>query len=134
VVSSTDPNAPAQAVTEDSQFEQQIVSAVRHLHYGQLLDYGYVIYNAQLDKVKKQPQLQTQIRLLRDGQEVFAGRVNPFDTAGQTDMKQLVAGGRLQVGDSMLPGQYILEVIVTDQLAKEKFRTVTQWIDFEVMK
>lgn len=126
---------PATAATDsDDQFEQQIVSAVRRLKYGMFLDYGYLIYNAQLDRVKKQPQLQTQIRLLRDGQEIFAGRVNPFDPSGQADMKQLMAGGRLQIGTAMAPGQYILQVIVIDQLAKEKFRTATQWIDFEVVK
>src|SRR2546421_7679343 len=87
------------------------------------------LYNAQLDRVRRQPQIQTQIRLLREGQEVFRGRVNAFDPAGQPDMKQLMAGGRLQIGTAMLPGQYILQVTVTDQLAKEKFRTATQWID-----
>jgi VWFA-related protein len=136
VISSGNLNAspnPAGAQADD-EFEQQIVSAVRRLKYGMLLDYGYLIYNAQLDKVKKQPQLLTQIRLLREGQEVFAGRVNPFDPTGQADMKQLMAGGRLQIGTAMAPGQYILQVIVTDQLAKEKVRTASQWIDFEVVK
>lgn len=137
VVSGSDPATAAQAAgasSGDDQFEQQIVSAVRRFQYGTMLDYGYVIYNAQLDKVTKQPRLQTQIRLLRDGQEAFAGRVTPFDTTGQTDLKQLVGGGRLRVGTALAPGQYLLEVVVTDQLAKEKFRTATQWINFEVGK
>jgi VWFA-related protein len=136
VVSSTDPNAPAQTASTPGpdQFEQQIVSAVRQFRYGTLLDYGYVIYNAQLDKVKKQPQIQTQMRLLRDGKQVFAGKENPFDPTGQPDLKQMLAGGRFQVVTALPPGQYILEVVVTDQLAKEKFRTATQWIDFEVVK
>ena len=138
VISSADPKANATQTTpanpDEEQFEQQIGSAVRRLRQGMLLDYGYIIYNAQLDRVKKQPQVQTRIRLLRDGQEIFAGKVNPFDPSGQTDMQQLIAGGRLQIGNMMLPGQYILQVIVTDQLAKEKFRTATQWTDFEVVK
>jgi VWFA-related protein len=139
VISGSDPNAKAAQTTPagvpgEDQFEQQIVSALRRLRYGMFLDYGYVIYNAQLDRIKNQPQIQTQIRLLRDGQEIFAGRLSPFDPTGQTDPKQLIAGGRLQVGTAMLPGQYILQVVVTDQLAKEKFRTATQWIDFEVVK
>jgi len=136
VVTASDPNAkPAPEATAggDDQFEQQMASAVRRLHYGMLLDYGYVIYNAHVDKTNK-TQLQTQIRLLRDGQEVFAGRVNPFDPTGQKDVKELTGGGRLQIGTILAPGQYLLEVIVTDQLEKEKFRTVTQWIDFEIVK
>lgn len=134
VVTATDPSAkPEAAAGAEDQFEQQMASAVRRLHYGMFLDYGYVIYNAHLDKAN-QTQLQTQIRLLRDGQEVYAGRVNPFDTTGQKDVKELTAGGRLQIGTMLPPGQYLLEVIVVDQLEKEKFRTVTQWIDFEVVK
>ena len=134
VVTATDPNAkPEAAAGAEDQFEQQMASAVRRLHYGMFLDYGYVIYNAHLDKAN-QTQLQTQIRLLRDGQEVYAGRVNPFDSAGQKDLKELTAGGRLQIGTMLAPGLYLLEVIVTDQLEKEKFRTVRQWIDFEVVK
>jgi len=136
VVTASDPNAkpaPEAVVASDDQFEQQMASAVRQLHYGMFLDYGYMIYNAHIDKTNK-TQLQTQLRLLRDGQEVFAGRVNPFDPTGQKDVKELTAGGRLQIGTMLAPGQYLLEVIVTDQLEKEKFRTVTQWIDFEVVK
>jgi hypothetical protein len=34
----------------------------------------------------------------------------------------------------MAAGDYMLQVIVTDLLAKEKQRTATQWIDFEVIK
>jgi VWFA-related protein len=139
VISSTDPKAQgaAQAAASSSgtdEFEQQIGSAVRRLRYGMLLDYGYVIYNAQLDKVTGKPQLQTQIRLMRDGQQVFAGRLNPFDTTGQTDMKRLIGGGRLQIGTEMAPGQYLLQITVTEALPKGKTRTATQWIDFEVVK
>jgi hypothetical protein len=140
VVSSIDPKLarvaqPGAAGGQgEDQYEQQIGAAVRRLHYGMLLDYGYMIYNAQLDKVKKQPQLRTQIRLLRDGQQVFAGNVNSFDPSGQTDMRRLMVGGRFQIGEVLPPGDYVLQVIVTDQLAKEKYRTATQWIDFEVAK
>ena len=34
----------------------------------------------------------------------------------------------------VFPGEYVLQVIVTDQLAPEKRRTATQWIDFEIVK
>ena len=32
-----------------------------------------------------------------------------------------------------MPGEYVLQVVVTDKLAKEKHRTASQWIDFEVI-
>jgi hypothetical protein len=78
------------------------------------------------------------MKLFRDGKPIFAGRVAPLDASQQTDMKRLLAGGRIQIGADMTPGDYALQVIVTDTLIKEKSkdkrRTATQWIDFEVVK
>lgn len=118
--------------------DPQAGPAVRRLKQGMALDYGYVIYNALLDKDTNKPQVTTQMRLFRDGKPIFSGRVAPLDTSQQADMKRLLAGGRIQVGSDMTPGDYALQVIVTDTLIKEKSkdkrRTATQWIDFEVVK
>jgi VWFA-related protein len=111
--------------------------AVRRLRHGLFLDYGYAIYNARLDKATGQPRLTTQVRLFKDGRLVFAGNVAPLDVGGQKDLKRLVAGGRLQVGTELAPGDYVLQVIVTDEIAKGKKQDgrgiATQWIDFEVV-
>jgi VWFA-related protein len=112
--------------------EPQTGPGVRLMRRGLILEYGYVIYNAKLDKSSSRPQLQTQVRLFRDGKELFAGNVLPFDPGNQTDMKRLGAGGRIQLSSDMVPGDYILQIIVTDSLAKEKQRTSTQWIDFVI--
>lgn len=112
--------------------EPQAGPGVRRLRRGMVLEFDYVIYNAQLNKATPRPQLQTQLRLFRDGQQVFAGDVLPFDAGGQTDLKRLVAGGRLQLASDMPPGDYVLQVIVTDLLAPQKQRTATQWIDFQI--
>jgi hypothetical protein len=32
----------------------------------------------------------------------------------------------------MEPGSYVLQLFVTDDLAPQKYKTATQWIDFEV--
>ncbi len=99
-----------------------------------LFDYGYAIYNAQLDCTTHLPQLQRQVRLFRDGQPVFVSDALPVDITGQTDMKRLNVAGRLQLGSALMPGEYILQVVVTDLLAKDKYRIATQYIDFEIVK
>ena len=48
--------------------------------------------------------------------------------------KDKVAGGSLLLGADLQPGEYILQVIVIDKLAKEDHRMATQWIDFEIVK
>ena len=34
----------------------------------------------------------------------------------------------------MQPGEYVLQIVVTDLLAKDKYRVATQWMDFEIVK
>ncbi len=109
-------------------------AASRRFRSGAVMNFVYAIYNAQVDKTTGRPQLQTQMRLFHNGKEIFAGRVQPFDVSNQTDLKRLTAGGRVELGSDMTPGDYILQVITTDRLAKEKYRTATQWVDFEIVK
>ena len=89
-------------------YDPQAGPAVRRLSHDMLLDFGYVIYNAQLDRAGGRPQLTTQVRLFRDGQQVFAGKELPFSADKQTDLKRLVASGRLQLGTNLPPGEYEL--------------------------
>ena len=108
--------------------------AVRRLQQGMLLNYSYTIYNAQLDGAG-QPQLQTQMKLFREGKESFTGKLQSFNVGRQTDLKRLDAGGRLLVGANLEPGEYVLQVTVTDSLAKSKrLTTTTQWIGFEIVR
>src|SRR5205823_1945041 len=108
--------------------------AVRHLRRGMILDYGNLSYNTRLDKATGRPQLTTQVRLFRDGKEVFAGKEQPLDASRQVELKRLTTGGAIQLGADMTPGEYVLQVTVTDQLADPKHRTATQWMDFEIVK
>jgi len=132
------PSTQSNAATSQSEGveegDAQASPAVRHFHTGLLMEYAYMIFNAQLNKTTNQPQLTTQVRLVRDGKVIFTGKEVPFDTAKQTDLKRLMAGGAIQLGTALGPGEYALQIIVNDALANEKRRTVTQWIDFEIVK
>lgn len=135
-VNAQDKSLPANALNGDAAGVTQGSPAVRRFRQGQTLDYGYRIFNAKLDKTTRYPQLTTQIRVYRDGREVYAGTPRPFafDPTEQPDAKRLGIAGGLRLGAEMVPGEYLLQVIVTDALASEKRRTVTQWIDFEIVK
>lgn len=109
-------------------------AAVRRFKTGMVMVYGLEIYNAQLDKQTAKPQLQTQVRLFRNGQLVFTGKEVAFDSSMQSDTKQLNLVGAMQLGTELAAGEYVLQLIVTDQLAKEKYRVASQWMDFEILK
>lgn len=114
--------------------EPQSSAAVRRFRSGMVMNYAYAIYNAQQDRTGR-PQLETQIRLYREGKLVYTGGAQLPDLSNQADRTRLLAGGGLQLGSDMPPGEYFLQVIVTDLLVKDdKHRTTTQWTDFEIVK
>lgn len=114
--------------------DPQAGPAVRRFKPGAVLDYAYVIFGAKPDKATGRPQLLTRLRLYRDGKLVYDGEPRPFDPQSQTNVKQLIAGGSLRLASDLTPGEYALQVIAVDKLAKEKDRLATGWIDFEIVR
>jgi VWFA-related protein len=108
--------------------------AVRRLHYGMYLDYGFLVYNAAVDSKTGQPRLESQIEIYKDGKPVYTGKPTLIETGQQQLSRGVEAGGRLLIGNVLVPGEYSLQVRVTDNLAPAKHRVVTQWMDFEVVK
>jgi VWFA-related protein len=106
--------------------------AVRKLKPGMFLDYGLAIYNARVDAATSRPKLEMQVVLYRDGKRIYAGSAIPVEPGAQENTRSIMAGGRIRLPDNFEPGEYILQVIVTDKI--EKQRSATEWIDFEVIK
>jgi VWFA-related protein len=124
-----DAGNPRKAAVDDP--SMQATPTVRRLRQGMILSYGYTIYNAQL-KGTGGPQLQTQMILFREGKQVFAGKISEYDPGKQTDIKRLKVNGGLRIGSELTPGEYVLQVVVTDKL-KDMPNTATQSLDFEVV-
>src|SRR5215207_4076362 len=108
--------------------------AVRRFRRGATVDYGFFVYNSKADRADGKARLQTQMRLYRDGKLVFEGKVLPLDARPQNPQGDLGAGGRLYLGKELVPGEYALQMVVTDLLAKEKQRVAAQWVDFEIVQ
>jgi VWFA-related protein len=112
----------------------QASSSSRKFRQGMEVSYAFVIYNPQVDKANPQPQIESQTFLFKDGQPVYTSKPKLINLGQQTSFKEILAGGNLQLGGKMPPGEYLLQVVVTDKLAKDKYSTATQWIDFEVVQ
>lgn len=109
-------------------------TAVRQFGTQMALLYGLVIYNAKIDKASHKTQLKLQARVFRNGELIFTGNEIPFAAGDQPDQRRLIANGAIQLGTAMAPGEYVLQVLVTDLLREDKSRIASQWIDFEVIK
>ena len=134
-------NRTAQSINESPSADQEGIDkgnaeaspAVRRFHSGMYLNYAFFIYDAHSEKGSA-PQVSTQVILFHDGKPVFTGDQSPMKTTGQADIKRLIGGGILQLGSDLEPGDYVLQVIVTDALADKKHQTATQWMDFSIVK
>ena len=96
-----------------------------------ILRYGAVIYNARNGNDGK-PKLSMQTRLIKDGKVIVEGSPKPVEFNEQADMRRIDLIGAVKLGTDLKPGDYIFQIIVIDELAKESRQTTTQWIDFEV--
>ena len=48
------------------------------------------------------------------------------------DPTRLVGGGVLSLGVGLVPGEYLMQIVVTDENLGKKKPPVAQWVDFEV--
>lgn len=108
-------------------------TSLRAFKRGTILRYGYEIYNAKLDNAR-QTNLTAQIRVFQDGKLILEGKKTPIDLRGQTDLKRIKAVGAINLGSEMTAGDYILQIIVTDNLAKQSRKISSQFVQFELIE
>jgi VWFA-related protein len=113
--------------------DPKVDSSLRKFDQGTFLRYITEIYNAKTGPDKK-PKLQTQIRVFKDGKAILNQPMKPLETDDKTNPQSVLFGGKLALGKELSPGEYILQIIVKDTLAKEKNNLVTQWVQFEIVK
>jgi hypothetical protein len=104
---------------------------VRRFSRDSVIDYGAFVYNATPDPKTGKPQLTMQLEIYRDGKVLHQLEPRSIDPVAAADTKRLECGGRLQI-TSFPPGDYVMHLVVTDQLAKEKYARADQWMDFSV--
>jgi VWFA-related protein len=119
-------------ITQGMSRETRSGPAARRFARGEALEYSYLVYGARRNS-NNSTDLTSQIRLFRGSEEVFTGGV--VSTKAKDEGREaIIAGGTFALANSLEPGEYFLQVIVTDQLAPRERQTSTQWIDFEIVR
>ena len=109
--------------------EWQRSLVLKRFQKGTSLVFGYTIYNATLDKKTRRPQLTAQTVVFRDSVKIYSSDRVAIAVTDQADLKRINAGARLQLGSALTPGEYLVQIVVEDQVAK---RNATQVTQFEV--
>jgi VWFA-related protein len=106
--------------------------AARRFKAGDRVSYELEIYNTRRASAAGAPNLENRIQIFRDGRRVSAQ--NPGTIRQDSgDSKRLVMSGELALAPGLAPGDYVLLVTITDNLAPRKHAAARQWIDFEVV-
>jgi VWFA-related protein len=111
--------------------DAQPTPAVRRFARTGELEYGVWIFNAAADKRTNQPQLTMQIELFHNGKRIYQGAARPVKAAKGANLKRLPCVGSLKLTE-FPRGDFMLRLIVTDALAKQKHARAEQWMDFSV--
>ena len=106
-------------------------TSLRRFKRGTILRYNTEIYNAKIDPAQK-PNLQTQIRMFRDGKLVLDGKPKPFTPESQNNSSKFNFAGAIGLGNEMTVGDYVLQIVVIDNLAKSKRKLASNWVQFEL--
>ena len=93
---------------------------------GTVLRYGYEVYNAQAAG-----ELETTANILQNDRVVTAGKPLKFDATGQSDRAHLKVSGAIMLADNLQPGDYALQITVTDKSSKQ---VAVQLFPFEIVK
>lgn len=101
-------------------------TVLRQFRPGTVLRYGFETYNVRLDP-KKNIRLQIQATILQDGKVVINGNVNGYESADLTNVPRV--SGALTLRDDLKPGEYVLEIDVTDTVSKQ---TTKQLFPFSI--
>src|SRR4030095_3824173 len=103
------PESPATTEPADAR------PAVRRFRTGMEIDYAFLAMNQQLDPTTHELRLSARVIIYRDGVVAYSGPERRLD-AKDVDGKRLIVRGQINLGAQLIPGEYVLQVIVTDEL------------------
>ncbi len=97
------------------------------------LYFAFNIYNA-ANETGQMRNLVMNAMLFRDGKTVYSGPEVPIVASNPKDLSRVLASGKIKLTSEFEPGNYYLQVVVTEKDAKNKAVPLVQWIDFEIEK
>ncbi len=122
----------ASAQVQDERPDPLQDTSLRRFKRGTVLRFGTEIYNAKLPSLS-QAKIYMQARVFHDRELVFENKEQPLNLEGQSATEPVYTDA-VQLGENLLPGDYVLQIVVTDGLAKDKKRIATQYVQFEVIE
>lgn len=116
-----------QGVSGDRQNASMNNPALRRFPVNSDLYFAFVVFNGS-------PNLLMQTKLFRDGKAVKSSAEMVLDVKDQSDPARILAANVMRLTPDLEPGNYYLQLLITDKTANNKQPPTTQWVDFEIVK
>ncbi|HEY0099239.1 MAG TPA: VWA domain-containing protein [Pyrinomonadaceae bacterium] len=126
-------NSNSVADAKTLELKMQRDAAMRRFRLGETIRFGFSVYNAKFDKASGQPTLSMQYKVFQNGKQIFASQEKPLQNAPLQELKVVDISDAFSLGRKMEQGDYVVQVVVRDALAKGSAQTATQWTDFEIV-
>ena len=97
------------------------------------LYFAYMLYNAANESGKLR-NLVMDVKLFRDDKNVHSGPQTPIVASDPADASRVAVNGVVKLTPELEPGNYYLQIVITDKDASKKAAPVIQWVDFEIAK
>ncbi len=108
-------------------------TSLRQFKKDSILRYGVEIYNARPGQSGRS-NLTKQVRIFCDGKVFFEGPQMPVSAGNRKPGESITTFGTVRIGAGMPTGDYVLQIVVIDSLAKEKRKVASQFVTFEVVE
>lgn len=106
-------------------------TALRRFRAGTVLVFALEAYNV---RAVRSGDLRLRTRLIKDGKVIYSGDESPVDLASAKEGNKVNIQGALNLATGMEPGDYAIQVILTDNEAKKKkYRIASQFLQFEIV-
>lgn len=120
----------ASGTTEFKDRNPHLDTSLRRFSRGTLVQYGYGIYRGK-DIASKPANLTQHIRVFQEDKLIYESQPTAIPA---TATSTITATGSFELGEKMPPGDYIVQIVVTDNQAKGKHKFATQAAQFEVVE
>ena len=101
--------------------------AVRRFTANSNVYFAFVVYNGSAN-------LLMQTKLFRDGKVVKSSPEIALDVKDQSDPTRILTTSVMRLTPDLEPGNYYLQLLLTDKGASAKQPPAIQWVDFEIVK
>jgi hypothetical protein len=123
------------SMSKDPVASPQLQSVTRKIHRTSPFGCSLSVYNAKRDEKNGSARIESQLRLYRNDTLVQASQVVPVPDQGRDSIsKGIAVNFGVAPSSDLVPGNYLLEVLVIDKLAGKNNNTTAQTVAIELIE